>query len=75
MVKISSITALGVFIILLASPFIAIPRIWKDYLFIACGLSVVVLSLIIRRELNKVVRALHGAHERKSDTYVESDPQ
>ncbi len=75
MVKISSITALGIFIIILASPFIAIPRSWKDYLFVGAGMAILILSLLIRRELTKVIRLVHKAHEIKSDTYVENNPQ
>jgi hypothetical protein len=75
MIKISSITALGVLALLIASPFIAISRTWKDYLLMLIGLVIVVLSLMLRKELHKVIRIVHGVEEIKSDTYVESNPQ
>ena len=75
MIKISSITALGVLTLLIASPFIAISRTWKDYLLMLIGLVIVVLSLMLRKELHKVIRIVHGVEEIKSDTYVESNPQ
>ena len=75
MIKISSITAIGVLVLLVASPFIAISRDWKDYILMFCGLAIIVLSLLLRKELHKVIRIVHGVHEIKSDTYVENNPQ
>ncbi len=76
MQKISSITILGFLIILVASPFIGISGSWKDMFFIICGLAIIILSLLIRRELHKVLRILHGEEtESVKDTYVENNPQ
>lgn len=75
MIKISSITALGVLTLLTASPFIALPRAWEDYILMAVGLAIIVLSILLRKELHKVIRIVHGVEEVKSDTYVESNPQ
>ena len=77
MIKISSITALGFLIMVVASPypFIAIPREWKDIILVVCGAGVIVLSLLIRQELHKVIRIVHGIDEYKADTYVENNPQ
>ena len=75
MIKISSITAFGVIVLLVASPFISISRDWKDYILMFCGLAIIVLSLLLRKELHKVIRIVHGVHEVKSDTYVESNPR
>ena len=75
MKKISSITALGFLIMLVASPFISISRDWKDYILMACGLAVVIFSFLIRKDLHKVIRIFHGVDEVKSDTYVENNPQ
>jgi hypothetical protein len=75
MIKISSITGLGVFILLVASPFIGISDDWKIKLFMVCGLAIIILSLLLRKELYKVIRIVHGVHEIKSDTYVENNPQ
>ncbi len=75
MIKISSITALGVLTLLIASPFIALPRDWENYILMLVGLVIVVLSLMLRKELHKVIRIVHGVEEIKSDTYVESNPQ
>jgi tetrahydromethanopterin S-methyltransferase subunit E len=75
MIKISSITFLGFLITLIGSPLISISRTWKEVLSVLAGLGIIVLSFLIRRELHRVVRALHGLEEIKSDTYVENNPQ
>jgi FtsH-binding integral membrane protein len=75
MKRISSITALGVLILLVASPFVAISRDWKSYIFMVSGLVIIILSILIRKELHKVLRIVHGVEEVKSDTYVENNPQ
>lgn len=75
MKKISSITALGFAILIIASPFIAISRDWKTYILMACGLAIIILSVLIRRELHKVIRHVHGIEDIKPDTYVENNPQ
>jgi hypothetical protein len=75
MIKISSITGLGVFILLVASPFIGISDDWKNKIFMVCGLAIIILSLMLRKELHKVIRIVHGVAEVKSDTYVENNPQ
>jgi len=75
MKKISSITAIGVLVLLVASPFMNISRTWRDYILMACGIAVIILSLLIRKELHKVIRIVHGVEEIKSDTYVENNPQ
>ena len=76
MLKITSITALGALVFLTATPFMAIFRDWKDYIFIVSGLAIVVLSIMIRRELNKVLKVLHGDEtESIKDTYIENNPQ
>jgi FtsH-binding integral membrane protein len=75
MKKISSITAIGFLVLIVASPFIGLPRTWRDYILMLGGLSVIILSFLIRRELHKVIRIVHGVEEIKSDTYVENKPQ
>jgi sulfite exporter TauE/SafE len=75
MKKISSITALGALVLLVASPYIAISRDWKTYLLMLAGLAIIILSLMLRKELHKVIRIVHGVEEIKSDTYVENNPQ
>jgi hypothetical protein len=76
MKKISSITAIGILILLVASPFIAISRDWKTYIFMASGLAIIALSILIRKELHKVLKVIHGeTPETIKDTYVESNPQ
>ena len=75
MKKISSVTVLGFVILFVASPFIAVSRDWKDYVLMASGLVVIVLSFLIRKDLHKVIRIFHGVDEVKSDTYVENNPQ
>jgi hypothetical protein len=75
MKKISSITALGALILLVASPFINIYRDWKDYILMLGGLAIIILSILLRNELHKVIRIVHGVDEVKTDTYVENNPQ
>jgi hypothetical protein len=75
MVKISSITALGFLILVIPTAFIGISRDWKDYILMASGIAIIVLSLLIRQELHKVIRIVHGVEEVKPDTYVENNPQ
>lgn len=75
MIKISSITALGFLIALVGSPLISIPRGWKEIILVISGIGIVTLSFLIRAELHKVIRVVHGLDEVKSDTYVENNPQ
>lgn len=76
MKKISSITVLGFLIMLIASPLIAISREWKEFILIICGLAVIILSYLIRRELHQVLKFLHGEEDSSfKDTYVENNPQ
>lgn len=73
MIKISSVTATAVLSILII--FSSIPRDWKDYILLFCSLVIIVISIILRKELHKVIRIVHGVEEIKSDTYVENNPQ
>ena len=75
MKKISAITALGFLILITASPFISISRDWKSYALMVFGLAVIILSFLIRKELHKVIRIVHGVEEIKADTYVENNPK
>ncbi len=75
MKKISTITTLGILILLIASPYIAIARAWKDSLLMLAGLLVIIFSILLRKELRRVIKIVHEAHEQKSDTYVENKPQ
>jgi len=75
MIKISSITALGFLVMVIPTSFIGISRDWKDNILIVCGFLIIILSLLIRKELHKVIRIVHGVEEYKADTYVENNPQ
>ncbi len=75
MIKISSITGLGFLVLVVASPYLAIFGSWKNYVLMLCGLAIIVLSLLLRKELHKVIRIVHGVEEIKTDTYVENNPQ
>lgn len=72
MIKISSISALGFIILLVVAS--SIPRDWKDYILISSGLAIIVISILLRKELHKVIRIVHGVEEVKTDTYVENNP-
>jgi hypothetical protein len=75
MKKISSITALGALVLLVASPYIGISQDWKNYILIISGLAIIILSVLIRKELHKVIKLVHEVKEIKADTYVENNPQ
>ena len=76
MKKISSITALGVLVLIIPTSFVAISRTWKDYILMLSGLAIIILSYLIRKELHKVIRIVHGIDDEvKADTYVENNPQ
>ena len=75
MIKISTIFALGVFIAFI--PFSGFPNDAafpvKNILYIVSGLSVTVLSFLIRQELEEVVKNLHNEGI-KTDIFSESIP-
>lgn len=75
MKKISSINILSVLLVLIASPYIALPRVWKEFFLVAIGLAILIISILLRRELNRVLRIVHEAREVRSDTYVENNPK
>jgi hypothetical protein len=72
MVKISTIFSLGIFIAVI--PFTGFPFSVKNFLYIISGLLVTVLSLLIRKELEEVVK--HSYTEIvKTDTFSENNPK
>jgi len=72
MIKISTIFALGIFIALI--PFSGFPIEWKNTLYIISGLLVTVLSVLIRRELEEVIKHSY-TDVVKTDTFSESNPK
>jgi len=76
MIKISTIFALGIFIAII--PFTGLPNDaafpLKNILYIVCGLAVTILSIIIRKELEEVVRHLH-TEVVKTDSFSENAPK
>ncbi|MFA6797439.1 MAG: hypothetical protein WCR40_01920 [Candidatus Paceibacterota bacterium] len=72
MVKISSIFALGVLVTIMQ--FLGFSADIKNYFYLLAGLSVTVISILIRGELHEVLRHLHGV-EIKTDTFSQSSPQ
>jgi len=72
MVKISTIFALGIVVMLVQ--FSGFPKSFKDFLYIVSGLIIVIFSVLIRRELNEVLRHLHGDTV-KTETFSESAPK
>lgn len=72
MVKISTIFGLGVLIAVMQ--FLGFSSGIKNYFYFLAGLTVVVLSVLIRNELHEVLRHLHGI-EIKTDTFSQSAPQ
>jgi hypothetical protein len=59
MIKISTIFALGILIALV--PFSGFSADFKYFLYVVFGLSVSVLSYLIRKELHEVLKHLHDA--------------
>jgi hypothetical protein len=72
MVKISTIFALGILVILV--PFSGFPIGWKNFLYVLSGAIIVLFSILIRRELHEVLRQLHGDGI-TTDTFSESAPK
>lgn len=77
MIKISTIIALGVFIALI--PFTGFPNDaafpMKNILYVFCGLSITILAILIRKELEEVVKHLYSPDLIKTDTFSESKPK
>ncbi len=72
MIKISTIFALGLFIAVM--PFTGFPFSVKNALYIILGLLVTTLSVLIRKELEEVIRHSY-ADVVKNDTFSESNPK
>jgi len=77
MVKISTIFALGIFIAII--PFTGLPNDAafpvKNILYIVSGLSVTILSILIRKELEEVIKHLYTEDITKTDTFTDSKPK
>ncbi len=71
MIKISTIFVLGILVVLVQ--YTGFPLDWKNFLYIIFGLSITVLSFLIRKELDKVVKHLH-TEPVKSESYSENSP-
>jgi hypothetical protein len=69
MVKISTIFALGIFVVLIQ--YLGIPADWKNNLYILSGIFIVALSVMIRKELNVVLKHLHD-DVIQTDTFTEN---
>ena len=72
MVKISSIFALGVLISVMQ--FLGFSSDIKNSFYFLSGITIIVLSVLIRGELHEVLRHLHGV-EIKTNTFSQSAPQ
>lgn len=72
MVKISSIFVLGILVAI--TPFSGFSLFWKEFIYISCGLFIVGLSILIRKELHEVLRSLHSDNGVKNNTFSESSP-
>ena len=72
MIKISTIFALGIFIAII--PFTGFPFSVKNILYIISGLLVTVLSLLIRKELEEVIKHSY-TDVVKTETFSESNPK
>lgn len=72
MIKISTIFVLGIFIALVQ--FLGFPLAWKNFLYIVSGLLITTLSILIRKELNEVLKHLHS-DVLTTNTFAESTPK
>lgn len=70
MIKISTIFALGIFVSVIQ--FLGLPLDWKNNLYLISGVCIVALSILIRKELNIVLKRLHDDII-QTDTFAESD--
>ncbi len=74
MVKISTISGLGILIAIMGAGFLGFPIEWKNFIYIVSGLLITVLSILIRRELIEVIKNLH-TEVIKTDTFSENNPK
>ncbi len=72
MIKISTIFGLGILIALIQ--FLGLPLGWKNFLYIVSGLLITTLSILIRKELNVVLKHLHS-EVLTTNTFSESTPK
>ena len=73
MVKISSIFGLGI-LVAFTPWFLNFPLPWKNIIYMVSGIMIAVLSVMIRKELESVVKHLH-TEVIKEDTFTESSPK
>lgn len=71
MIKISSIFGLGIVIALI--PLSGFPLYWKNFLYMLSGILIATFSLLIRKELNEVLKRLHT--DVVTNTFAESAPK
>lgn len=75
MVKISTITGLGVLIAVMGTGFFGLPVEWKNFIYIVSGMLIAVLSISIRKELERVIKHLYTSDIIKTDAFSESNPK
>ncbi|MFH1454847.1 MAG: hypothetical protein ABIF22_00770 [bacterium] len=74
MIKISTITGLGVLVAVVGMGFLGFPIEWKNFIYVVSGILIAVLSVLIRNELVEVIKHLH-TEVIKTDTFSESNPK
>ena len=74
MIKISTITGLGVLIAITGTGLLGFPIEWKNFIYVVSGILIVILSMLIRKELLEVIKHLH-TEVVKTDTFSESNPK
>lgn len=72
MVKISTIFGLGILVAF--TQFLGFPIGLKDFIYIVSGVSIVILSILIRRELHEVLRHLH-TEAQSTETFADAKPE
>ena len=74
MIKISTITGLGVLVAVTGAGFLGFPIEWKNFIYVASGILIVIFSSLIRKELLEVIRHLHTEIV-KTETFSENSPK
>lgn len=74
MIKISTITGLGALIALTGTGLLGFPIEVKNFIYIVSGASIIVLSIMIRKELEEVIRHLH-TEVITTDSFSENNPK
>ena len=63
---------IGIFLTIL--PFLGVPEVWKQYVIVGVGVTLIMIGYVLRRALY-LSRIDRGNGERGVDSFVETTPQ